>query len=68
MDIKKALALKKGSIVHCPEDRGEKAYYGKVLNDCNNATIHETLNGKKFIWIEIEGPNHKTVWPSNRLG
>lgn len=68
MDIKKELALKKGATVRCPKDRGEGAYYGKVVNDCDESAIHKNLDGTEFIWVEVQGPNHKTVWPSNRLG
>ena len=69
MDISKARNLKKGDKVHCPADRGDKAFMGKVvsenLKDCGSA-VDWQMNC--YIWVEVLGPgNKKSVWPSTRL-
>jgi hypothetical protein len=65
MHIDKALRLKVGDIVHCPADRGDPAFTGRVTHV--SPVIHEA-SLTEFIWVEVQGPHHKSVWPSNRLG
>lgn len=69
MNIDKAMQLKVGDVVHCPADRGDPAYKGKVTHNCNSSkTVAKTLDGSEYVWVEVQGPYHKTMWPSNRLG
>jgi hypothetical protein len=68
MDIERALRLKKGDIVHCPADRGEPAYIGKVVDNFTCKDVHTNMYGTKYIWVLVQGLLHKTTWPSNRLG
>lgn len=67
MDIAKARALKPGAIVHCPADRGQPAYSGKVEH-IGQAEARD-LQGRAYLWITVGRPGmHSSVWPSNRLG
>lgn len=69
MKIEQARKLKYGQTVHCPADRGEKAFTGTVRSeDCATSPSHLTHRQECFIWVEVQGPHHKSVWPSNRLG
>ena len=66
MDIQRALKLKVGDVAHCPADRGDAAYTGKVVHVSGNITTHL---GKEFIWVTVsDGHGSRHVWPSNRLG
>ena len=58
--------LKIGALVECPVDRGDNAYVGEILSI--GKEVYKNINGNEFVWVEVQGPNHKTVWPSNRLG
>lgn len=68
MDIKRARNLKVGSVVHCPPDRGEAGYAGKVTAIFPTQCVN--IHGHAYIWVEVQRPwgARKTVWPSNRLG
>ena len=69
MRIERALQLEKGDVVVCPPDRGDPGFRGKVINSCKaTKTISKTILGEEFIWVEVQGPSHKSMWPSNRLG
>jgi hypothetical protein len=69
MKIEKALTLKVGDTVYCPADRGDPPFSGKVTHNCNGTkTISKNLDGVEYIWVEVQGPGKKSMWPSNRLG
>lgn len=66
MDIKSAKALLWGSTVHYPEDRGEPAGSGRVVNV--GTVVHKNIHGVEYIWVVVR--YHKwreATWPSNRL-
>jgi hypothetical protein len=67
MNINKALELKKGDKVICPEDRGEKGYCGKVKHISRN--INKSYQGIDYIWVSVShnNGNSVTVWPSHRI-
>ena len=67
MNIEKARALKVGSLVHFPADRGDKAGYGYVSHISLIEQTH--MGGKPFLWVTIKLPGCRTsaVWPSNRV-
>jgi hypothetical protein len=60
--------LKVGQLVRCPSDRGDPGYVGKVLG--YSTEVNTTSTGSTYVWVEVHNPifNHKSVWPSNRLG
>lgn len=60
--------VKEGMRVAVPEDRGDKAYVGKVTNVGND--LGTSIAGEHYIWVIVEHPKtgNKHVWPSNRLG
>lgn len=59
-------ALKIGRHVSCPPDRGDLGYNGKITHI---GTVEDMNSlGRKFVWVEVQGPTHKSVWPSHRLG
>jgi hypothetical protein len=64
MKIEQAKQLQIGAIVHCPADRGDPGYTGKVT--FVGVEVYET-HGKEYIWISVKGPHHTSTWPSNRL-
>lgn len=66
MDISRALALKPGMTVSYPADRGDPKGSGKVTHVGTN--VETNINGAKYIWVEVQMPLKKAVWPSNRLG
>ena len=66
MNIERARKLTRGSAVSCPADRGEAAYQGTVTSIQPDAPASQT-GGVEYIWVEVQGPTHKSVWPSNRL-
>lgn len=66
MDLQKAQALKVGNVVHCPTDRGEPAFYGKV--EWVGGSVAKNIYGAEYIWVNVRGPHHTSCWPSNRLG
>lgn len=66
MNIEQAKQLKAGDRVACPADRGEPSFTGRVTSVGSN--ISKNLKGAEFVWVEVQGPHHKSVWPSNRLG
>lgn len=66
MDIKKALSLQVGDYVHCPPDRGDLGYAGKVVHV--SRIVNKNIDNKEYIWVVVAGPHHDTTWPSNRLG
>jgi len=67
--IERALQLEKGDVVVCPPDRGDPQFRGKVTHCCKaTKNISKTMQGEEFIWVEVQGPSHKSMWPSNRLG
>lgn len=59
--------FKAGDIVHCPADRGDKAYMGKVTHV--SGTIHTHATSGEYTWVEVMDlmSGRKSVWPSNRL-
>ncbi len=65
MKIETALKLKRGQCVQCPPDRGDAGFYGKVTSV---GAVVDRVHNSEFIWVEVQGPHHKSVWPSNRLG
>lgn len=68
MDIDKAKALKIGDVVHCPEDRGDPAYTGRVRALPHSSVFH-TTDGTPYIWVYVDdGSGRCSTWPSNRLG
>lgn len=68
MNIDQARKLRPGDTVACPADRGEAAFQGKVTSIDVDAVPSRTPDGTEYIWVEVKGPWHKSVWPSNRLG
>lgn len=67
MQIEKARLLKVGDYVNCPEDRGDKAYRGKVVFIGQGE--YENHRGDPYMWITVEDSwRQRHVWPSNRLG
>lgn len=68
MKIEQARQLKVGQIVHCPADRGDSAYTGKVTHI--GSTTEKNINGAEYIWVTVEHQSglSRHVWPSNRLG
>jgi len=67
MDISQAKKLKAGDIVSCPPDRGNKGYRGTVAYVGNVNDVHKSFFGDEYLWITVKGPEHESVWPSNRL-
>ena len=62
----KIIDLKLGSKIKCPEDRGNKSYYGVI--DFIGEDINYTLNDIPYVWVTIINPNDsKSIWPSNRI-
>ena len=61
MKISKALNLKRRDYVTTPDGPG------RVTHDCEGSTVQTNFEGVEFIWVEVKGPHHKSVWPSNRL-
>lgn len=69
MDIQRAKSLKIGSIVHCPADRGDLAFIGKVVSVGEH--VRKNLSGTEYVWIHVRHtyPGKRlSAWPSNRLG
>ena len=59
-------SLKVGATVHCPADRGQAAYAGKV--ESFGGTVSKNIAGTAYVWVTVRGPSgHASVWPSNRL-
>lgn len=67
MHIDQAHTLKPGAKVSCPEDRGDKAYRGQVVDI--SKTVSRNHQGTEFLWVTVKNENQGTnhVWPSNRL-
>lgn len=65
MHIDKARKLKIGQKVTCPPDRGDKGYVGTVTHISHET--HRNIHDHEYLWVEVHGPQHKSVWPSNRL-
>jgi hypothetical protein len=71
MDIDQAKKLKYGQKVRCPADNGDPPYVGTVRTETEiiaGSSVEKNLDGVEYIWIEVQGLKHKSVWPSNRLG
>jgi len=67
MDITRAKNLKVGDTVHCPADRGEPGYSGRVEHISTTEQTH--MDSKPFLWVTVRKSNSTAhVWPSNRLG
>ena len=66
MNIEQAKKLSVGSVVLCPPDRGDKGYTGQVT--WVGELVQTNYQGFEYISVEVQGPHHKSVWPSNRLG
>lgn len=67
MDLERAQRLQLQQIVHCPEDRGDAAYTGKVVY--LGTKVETNHQGAQYIWVTVKHPSgSKHVWPSNRLG
>lgn len=67
MNIERAKKLRRGDTVFCPADRGDKAYTGQVTHVGALGSVSHNHDGQAYIWVEVQGPHHKSVWPSNRL-
>lgn len=52
--------------VDCPPDRGNAGYRGVVTGVGYN--VHTNSLGIKYVWCDVKGPEHTSVWPSHRLG
>jgi hypothetical protein len=67
--VDQAKKLKYGQRVSCPPDRGSAGFTGTVRTEnLDQAIVNNHPNGGDYIWVEVMGPTHKSVWPSNRLG
>ena len=66
MNIEKAKKLKVGDSVRCPADHGNSAYCGKVTF-IQPTLVNKNHVGEDYLWVHVKGPNHVSVWPSNRL-
>ena len=59
--------LRVGARVHCPADRNDPAFTGRVVSF--GSDVSKTLNGTEYVWVTVQTAMlHKSVWPSNRLG
>jgi hypothetical protein len=67
MHIEKAKQLRRGETVRCPADRGDPAFTGTVTHVGVLGAESHNIHGEVYIWVEVKGPHHKSVWPSNRL-
>lgn len=69
MTLNQARRLRRGTLVHCPSDRGDPAYMG-VVRGVDLLMEYENINGVPYVLVEVQHPDHGThhVWPSNRLG
>ena len=71
MNIDKARKLKAGDLVHYPTNGSEPAGWGEVTwanKDLATTAASLNIRGTEYIWVEVKGPSHKSIWPSNRLG
>lgn len=71
MNIERALRLKIGERVVCPQSKNQRGhdgpdYIGTVTGV--SPIIATRPDGVEYIWVEVKGATHKSVWPSNRLG
>lgn len=66
MVIAHAKKLKIGQTVHCPADRGDKGFSGKVVHV--GETVYSNHQGTEYVWVTVQGVKKSSVWPSNRLG
>lgn len=55
-----------GQMVLCPADRGDPAQYGKIT--WVGEVVRFNTHGVKYVWVEVECPDHRSIWPSHRLG
>lgn len=60
-----AKRLQYGSQVHCPEDRGDRAYFGIVRHI--GTEVHKNIHGVEYVWITVSDKGRSSTWPSNRL-
>ena len=53
--------------VHCPADRGDKPYVGRIMDV--GETLHINHQGIPFRWITVRRDDTLTkhIWPSHRL-
>lgn len=66
MDINKAKLLQVGNFVHCPADRGEAGYTGRITHV--GESVNKAHNGVEYVWITVRKDNKTNhVWPSNRI-
>lgn len=65
MKIEEARKLQVGDTVRYPADRGDPAGSGKVTHVGGAEQTNQ--GGEIYQWISVKGPNHESVWPSNRL-
>ena len=60
--------IKVGITVHCPPDRGDAGYSGRVTHVTPGPPL-KNHDGSEYVWVEVQHPRGtKHVWPSNRLG
>lgn len=59
-----------GHWVRCPEDRGQEAHEGKIVEVSQE--VKTLPDGTEYLWVMVESHiqyhNHKASWPSHRLG
>jgi hypothetical protein len=57
-----------GAHVHCPADRGDKAYTGTVRHV--DGTVNKNIHGVPYVWVTVQRipDRSRHVWPSHRLG
>ena len=65
MDIKKALQIKTGTMVHYPADRGSPAGCAKAVQDVTHSGEYSTtFDGKPYVLVNLGSHG---CWPSTRL-
>lgn len=71
MRLSDARKLKPNDPVICPADRDTPAIIGTVTRfnkDLATQEAKKNIHRTLFIWVEVKGVGHKSLWPSNRLG
>jgi hypothetical protein len=71
MQIERALRLKIGEAVRCPASKNQRGHDGPDFTGTITGVspiIATNAHGDEYIWVEVRGPAHKSLWPSNRLG
>lgn len=65
MDIEDARKLKVGDRVAYPADRGDPGGIGEVTHVGTKEGV--VSDSKLYVWVNVKGVHHESVWPSNRL-